>query len=255
MTHVNLPGIVGRKSRLMYSGASQYKLVQPLIFLSSVASLEEILFSESQNVDFIFRCSAGFTIGRASRSYEVSLPNPIDELEKEFPEIVKLSEKLKRRERRTKTDEWNLNEIREGSGWDEEDIKEELINLDKDPTEREERYWGLFRKYYDDAKRLKEEGDDVQAAEKLWGAITALVKAYVSGKGVYVAHWSHKKIDEVVANNVEGRLKRKFYDLLTYGHELHEHFYERRLPPEKFELRWDQCVELIEKILKIIKKK
>lgn len=44
-----------------------------------------------------------------------------------------------------------------GSGWDEEDLKEDLMNLDKDPTEREERYYELFEKYYEEVINLKEE--------------------------------------------------------------------------------------------------
>jgi len=165
-----------------------------------------------------------------------------------YPEVLELSKKIKCNEKLTKTDEWNLNEIVEASGWDKEDIVEDLKNLDVDPSEREERYWDLFEKYYKEAKELKDKGDDVQASEKLWGTITTLVKAYTAKKGILVEHWSKRKLSRVVANNVEDRLREKLEDLLTYGNELHEHFYERSLPPKTFERRWNQCVELIEDI-------
>jgi len=122
--------------------------------------------------------------------------------------------------------------LREGSRRTEEDIKEELVNLDVDPTEREKRYYKLFMKYFREAGELKK-NDYVQAAEKLWGAVTALIKAYFSRRGVFVAHWSRSKIYNAVDNNIEKRYRQKFYDLLTYGGELHEHFYEKSLTKRK----------------------
>jgi len=180
------------------------------------------------------------------------VPNWIKTVEKSYPEVIKLSRKLKSDEELTRIDKWNLNEIVKASGWNKEDIIEDLKNLDVDPSEREERYWNLFEKYYQEAKDLKNKGDDLQAAEKLWGGITALIKAYAAKKGIIVEHWSRGKLDRFVANNVEEHLKEKFEDLLTYGTELHEHFYEKRLPRRKFERRWNQCVNLIEEIKNMI---
>jgi len=177
----------------------------------------------------------------------------IETIEKSYPEVIELSNKLKSNEKLTRIDKWNLNEIVEASGWNKEDIVEDLKNLDVDPSEREERYWNLFKKYYIESKKLKDVGDNTQAAEKLWGSITALIKAYAANKGMIIEHWSRGKLDRFVANNVGGHLKEKFEDLLTYGSELHEHFYEGRLPQEKFEKRWNQCVELIEEIKRYIK--
>ena len=91
-------------------------------------------------------------------------------------------------------DEWNFRELCEATGWDKDDVKEELANIDKDPVEREKVYADLFSKYYEEARKLKEEGDDVQAAEKLWGAITALVKVYSCKKRVFVTHWGRGKL-------------------------------------------------------------
>lgn len=169
-------------------------------------------------------------------------------VEKEYPEAIELSKKLKSNKELTKIDEWNLNEITEASGWDKEDVIEDLKNLDVNPSKRVEIYKSLFKKYYNEAKELERRGDTVQAAEKLWGAITALIKAYAAKKGILVEHWSKSKLNRVVENNVEEHLREKFEDLLTYGNELHEHFYEKRLPPKRFERRWNQCVKLIEDV-------
>jgi len=50
------------------------------------------------------------------------------------------------------------------------------------------RYRMLFEKYLEEAKRRKEAGDTEQAGEKLWGAITALIKLYAAKKGVPIVH-------------------------------------------------------------------
>ena len=191
----------------------------------------------------------------AAMTMPVRAPPPhMDELEREYPEIVELREKLRKGELDSR-DEWNLRELCEATGWDEDDVKDELVNIDKDPAEREEVYVNLFNKYYGEARRLREKGDDVQAAEKLWGAITALVKAYSCRKGVFVAHWGRGKLDRFVEENVEEALKEKFSDLLTFGGELHEHFFERHLPSGKFDRRWNQCTNLIDELkLRLIRR-
>ena len=181
-------------------------------------------------------------------------PPHMDELEREYPEIVELREKLRRGELDSR-DEWNLRELCEATGWDEDDVKDELVNIDKDPAEREEVYVNLFNKYYGEARKLREKGDDVQAAEKLWGAITALVKAYSCRKGANIAHWGRGKLERFVEKNVENELKEKFSDLLTFGGELHEHFFERHLPSGKFDRRWNQCTNLIDELkLRLIRR-
>ena len=106
----------------------------------------------------------------------------------------------------------------------------------------------MLSKYYEDARKLNEEGDNAQAAEKLWGAITALVKVYSCKKGVFVAHWGRGKLHKFVEENVEEAFREKFSDLLTFGGELHEHFFERHLPRRKFDRRWNQCIRLIDEL-------
>jgi len=179
----------------------------------------------------------------------------ISKLKKEEPEVIRLVEKLKKGKPLDNVDKWNLKEISEASGWNVEDIKEELINLDKDPSEREERYWQLFNKYKEEAKKFKEQGNDTQAAEKLWGAITALIKAYAAKIGVPVRHWSMGKLDEIIHNNIPVHLRSQFRELFDTGSKLHEHFYEKHLSQEGFNVRWDKCINLIENLIKNIHSK
>ena len=209
------------------------------------------LITHSTIATAIPEIARGAVIGEQDWMVELpvrSPPSHTDELKKEYPEIVELRDKLLRKEQFDRRDEWNLKELCEATGWDKDDVKEELANIDKDPVEREKVYADLFSKYYEEARKLNEEGDNVQAAEKLWGAITALVKVYSCKKGVFVAHWGRGKLHKFVEENVEEAFREKFSDLLTFGGELHEHFFERHLPRRKFDRRWNQCIRLIDEL-------
>jgi hypothetical protein len=168
-----------------------------------------------------------------------------------YPEIESIRRKLMGGEGLTKTDEWNLNEIVEATGWEKDDVVKDLKELEVDPKEREIFYYDLFEKYYREACELKEkdfEKYSTQAAEKLWGAITAFIKAYAARKGVLVVHWSKGKLEKFVENNVEANKQSLFHDLLNNGNLLHEHFYEKYLSKSNFNSIWQKCCELIDKV-------
>ena len=84
------------------------------------------------------------------------------------------------------------------TGWSVEDIMDEIKNLDKKPSSQAEKYKQLFEKYYEEALKLRERKDYVQAGEKLWGAVTALIKLYAAKKNVFVSHWSHRDLRQFV---------------------------------------------------------
>ena len=165
------------------------------------------------------------------------------------PEVFELSMKVREGRGLSKVDEWNLNEIAEASGWDVEDVVEDLKSLGADPRKRRRRCRSLFEKYFGQAMELRDRGNDVGAAGKLWGAITALVKAHADERGVSVEYWSKRSLDRFVSSFVKEEAREKFEDLLTYGGELHRHFCVERLPRKLFERRWSECVELIREIL------
>ena len=157
--------------------------------------------------------------------------------------------RIKHGESLSRIDE-GLRELSEVTGWSVEDIKEDLKNIDVDPSERVEHYRMLFEKCLKEATEHKEKGDTQQASEKLWGAITALVKLYAAMKGIPIMQRSHRKIEEFVRNNVEKELRPLFVNLLDKGDALHKHFYEGHMTPETFEIRWNQALKLIEEIRK-----
>ncbi|MEB2835861.1 MAG: PaREP1 family protein [Desulfurococcales archaeon] len=172
------------------------------------------------------------------------------EIEAEWPELRGLVARARRGEPLSELDEAWLRELSEATGWDSGDILEDLGMAGADPSERVERYRGILEKYLEEAKRHYERGDTRQAAEKLWGAITALVKLYAALKGVPVVHWSRGKMEKVIASNVEGELRGLFLELLDKGSALHEHFYEGHMTRETFEERWRSALHLIEEIRK-----
>jgi hypothetical protein len=172
----------------------------------------------------------------------------LEELRREYPEVVSLATKLASGMQLCKSD--ILREIAEAMGWNEDDVEEELKNLAANPSKRVEKYMELFQKYYSEAHRLLEHGDYPQAAEKLWGAATALIKLHAALRGVFIAPWSHGKLYNYVTNNAEHR--QAFRDMLKAAEVMHRYFYERDLDPATFKDHWEDAVRHIEKVKDIV---
>lgn len=101
-------------------------------------------------------------------------------------------------------------------------------------------------------KKFKKEGDTRQAGEKLWGAVTALIKLYAANKNIPVMSWSRGKLERFITNNVEEKYKALFRDLLDKTQIFHEHFYEAHLDNKTFKERWEEAVKLLEKARELI---
>jgi hypothetical protein len=166
----------------------------------------------------------------------------------EFPEIASLAIKLSSGESLSEHDKFLLKELSEVTGWSIDEIIEELKRIDADHSERVKKYKELFEKLYKEAVELVEK-DTVQAAEKLWGAIVALIKLHASIKGVFV-EWTHDKLYNYVTRNVEEKHRKLFRDLLKAGEPLH--FYEKGMDYEAFKDCWKDAVELVEKVKELV---
>ncbi|MEM3419681.1 MAG: PaREP1 family protein [Nitrososphaerota archaeon] len=153
-----------------------------------------------------------------------------------------LRKKLKNGIKLTENDRLNIEEMAEISGWSKDDIMNDLKKISKDYQE----YLSLFKKYYNEAESLKDK-DSRQSSEKLWGAITALMKAYAIKSGVIISQWSRSKLDKFVENNIPREWKKDFYNLLSKGDKLHKHFYEGHMTSEHFNMVFNECKELIKK--------
>ena len=69
----------------------------------------------------------------------------LEELRREYPEVVSLATKLASGMQLYKSDILILREVAEAMGWDEDDVAEELKNLATNPSERVEKYMELFQ--------------------------------------------------------------------------------------------------------------
>jgi hypothetical protein len=176
----------------------------------------------------------------------------LEELYREYPEVVPLAAKLSSGRQLSKNDILMLREVAEAMGWDGGDAADELKNLATNPSKRVERYMELFQKYYSEAHRLLERGDYPQAAEKLWGAATALIKLHAALRGVFIAAWSHGKLYNYVTHNVEEEHRQAFRDMLKAAEVMHRYFYERDLDPATFKDHWEDALRHIEKVQHII---
>jgi len=171
---------------------------------------------------------------------------------KDWPEVVEIHKKLAKGEKlNTKDLQW-IEEISKESGWSVDDVVDEIKNVDKALSSRIEKYQKMFEEYYNEAKDLEKKGDRKQAGEKIWGAITALIKLFVAKKGVGIIYWSAGEMDRFISGNVEKRYKKLFRELLDKGQILHFNFYEDNLSEEGFKERFDEVVQLIEEARKIV---
>ena len=177
----------------------------------------------------------------------------LSEIANDWPEVKEIAEKLSLGGKLTGKDELWINEITEATGWSREAIIDELKNIDVDPSKRTEKYRELYEEYLRDAIKFKEEGDNKQAGEKLWGAVTALIKLYAAIKNIPILHWSRGRIEKFITNNVEEKYKPLFRNLLDKTQVFHEYFYEAHLDDKTFEERRKEAVKLLDKTKELIK--
>jgi len=178
-------------------------------------------------------------------------------------EIVRIYDKLRREETLSPLDMDWIEEISKETGWSPDAVMDEIKNFDKEPSSRVEKYQKTFDEYYKEAKELRDKKDYRQAGEKLWGAITALIKLYSAKKGISIEVWDHAKLFRFVSNNVSDglitlpdgskiSLRKAFYNLLSNGNVLHKNFYENDLDEKSFDEYFNTVTEPIDAIKKIV---
>ena len=88
---------------------------------------------------------------------------------------------------------------------------------DLDVCTRVELYLKLFEKYFAEAEELYGKGDPVQAGEKYWSAVTALLSALAERRGW--AHYTHRDLWDVVENLVEETGESRALDAIQLSRE------------------------------------
>ncbi len=87
------------------------------------------------------------------------------------------------------------------SGKDPATIVIEGILKSLDPMSRVEIYMRLYERYLRDAEELIAKGDLVQAGEKYWGAVTAILNAIGEIRGW--DHYTHRDYNIIIENLYE----------------------------------------------------
>ena len=126
-----------------------------------------------------------------------------------------------------------------------EEVILECIIRDVDPGVRVEVYMKLHERYLRDAEELYAKGDLVQAGEKYWGAVTALLNVIGERRGW--SHYTHRDYAEIVERLSE-ELKEPLGRLFASVERLHANYYHNFLTRVNFEAHREDALKLIQKL-------
>jgi uncharacterized protein (UPF0332 family) len=135
-------------------------------------------------------------------------------------------------------------------GKDVEEFLAELIAERLDPPERVELYLRLYEKFFKEAEALYEGGDFVQAGEKYWGAVAALLNALVEKRGW--PHYSHRDYAVAVERLYIETGDKELVVGFSLAERLHSNSYHNFLSPQGFQLHREAVLMLIQKLKKLV---
>jgi len=130
----------------------------------------------------------------------------------------------------------------------DKDIEEfiiEKVSKDLDPPERIELYINLYEKYLREAEDFYKKGDLVQAGEKLWGALTALLNAIAEKRGL--PHYSHRDYAVIIDELYRETKDRDLVIGFGLAERLHANFYHNFISKDQFDLHREEVLKLIKK--------
>lgn len=120
------------------------------------------------------------------------------------------------------------------------------LNEQLDPEDLVEQYQELSEKYLAEAKELLNEGDLVQASEKLWGASALAVKWVAAKRGLQLEQ--HGALWHFVNTLAKESGDRDFVRFFHVANNLHKNFYENEMLKETVEISAEDLKKLITKL-------
>jgi len=135
----------------------------------------------------------------------------------------------------------------------DKDIEEfiiEKVSKDLDPPERIELYINLHEKYLKEAEDFYKKGDLVQAGEKFWGALTALLNAIAEKRGL--PHYSHRDYAVIIDELYKETKDRDLVVGFSLAERLHANFYHNFMSKDQFDLHREEVLKLIKKLRDLI---
>jgi hypothetical protein len=125
----------------------------------------------------------------------------------------------------------------------------ESILKSLDPKSRIEIYMKLYERYLKDAEELTAKGDFVQASEKYWGAVTAILNAIGEIRGW--DHYTHRDYNVIIENLYEETGDKDLLADFSIAERLHSNFYHNFMRKSAFGYHRERVSRLIEKLRKI----
>jgi len=115
-----------------------------------------------------------------------------------------------------------------------------------DPDKRVEIYIRLHEKYLEEANSFAKKGDLVQACEKYWEAVTALLNAI--GEIKKLPHYSRRDYSEIIERIAEEVNDPSLSSLFASAERIHANFYHNFLKKATFEELRRNVLELVKKL-------
>jgi hypothetical protein len=115
-----------------------------------------------------------------------------------------------------------------------------------DPSMRVELYLRFQEKLLRDAEELNSKGDLVQASEKYWGAVSALLNAV--GERENIPHYTYQDLKEIAIHLTEKEGDKEYTRLLSSAETLHANYYHNFLGKTSYDAHREDALRLIERL-------
>jgi hypothetical protein len=135
-------------------------------------------------------------------------------------------------------------------GRDLEEFLVELLVARLDPPQRVEAYLKLHEKYIREAEELYQKGDLLQAGEKYWGAVAALLNAVAEKRGW--EHHSHRDYAVAIGRLYEETGDERLVADFHMAEALHANFYHSFMGRRRFDLHRRAVLELVERLRRLL---
>ncbi len=119
------------------------------------------------------------------------------------------------------------------------------------PDDRVKLYLSMHERYLREAEELYRRGDLVQAGEKYWGALAALLNAI--GEIKRLPHYSHRDYAEIVERLSE-ELREPLGRLFASAERLHANYYHGFLSRTNFDAHREDVLKLVQRLLDVIRR-
>jgi len=128
-----------------------------------------------------------------------------------------------------------------------------IAEKDLDPNTRIKMYLEIFERLLKEVEEYERKGDLIQASEKYWEAICALLNIIGEIKGM--PHYRHSDYWEIIEEIISETRDRDIARFFSVAERLHANFYHNFIRKENFHIYSSDVKALIKKLKNYIKSK